>query len=51
LPWEYVELVLCRDVYHCSPSELGEQDWLTVMTHLHLLETEGKIKKREADAK
>lgn len=42
-PWEYVELLLCRDVYHCTPSELAEQDWETVRVHLRLLSVEGKV--------
>ncbi len=45
LPAEYVDLVLCRDVYHCTPAELDEQDWERVATHLVCLEVETKVRK------
>jgi hypothetical protein len=44
LPDEYVELFLCRDVYHCTPSELGEQDYVTVMNHLSCIAAENALK-------
>lgn len=46
---EYVLLQLCRDVYHCTPLELDEQDWGTISVHLALLTAESKV--REAEAK
>ena len=40
LPDEYVFLNLCKNVYHCLPSELMEEDWNTVMDHLAMLDGE-----------
>lgn len=40
MPWAYQELVLCRDVYHCTPSQLAAEDWETVREHLRLLAVE-----------
>lgn len=45
VPWEYVELVLCRDVYHCSPGELDEQDPVRVFRHLEALSGEAIARK------
>lgn len=45
-PWEYVELVLCRDVYHCRPSELDVEDWDRVQGHLRVIGAEAKIRRR-----
>lgn len=35
-----------RDVFHCTPSALAEQDADDVMTVLALLEAEGAYRKR-----
>lgn len=48
IPWEWTELVLCRDVYHCRPSELAGEDWATVSLHLKLLDAKAET---EAAAK
>lgn len=42
-PWQYVELVLCRDVYHCTPAELDAQDFLRVREHLICLAVENEV--------
>jgi len=42
-----MELLLCRDVYHCTPSELAEQDWYVVNKHIRLLSVEAEIKAAE----
>lgn len=49
MPPEYTELVLCRDVYHCTPAELDEQDWARVQMHIALLnaEAEGREARRK----
>lgn len=47
---EYVELVLCRDVYHCTPLELAKQPLKKVMRHLACLEVEGKVKAARSKA-
>lgn len=44
LPQEYIELRLCRDVYHCLPSELDEEDWAVIRVHLALMEAERRAK-------
>jgi len=41
-----VELVLCRDVYHCPPDVLRRQHLPTVLKHLECLAIEADIKKR-----
>ncbi len=46
-PPEYVDLVLCRDVYHCPPSELDRQDASTVLAHLVCLSAEEDYRKRK----
>jgi hypothetical protein len=40
VPWDYTQLILCRDVYHCTPEELAKQDWDTVQRHLMLVNLE-----------
>jgi hypothetical protein len=43
IPWAWTELLLCRDVYHCRPSELYDEEWATVSTHLALLEAKAEM--------
>lgn len=43
-PWEYVELVLCRDIYHCTPSELDQQDLERIMLHIDMMKLEEEIR-------
>lgn len=42
-PWEYIELLLCRDIYHCLPSQLAREDYDTIQTHLALMEVEKEV--------
>jgi hypothetical protein len=44
MPPEYLELVLCRDVYHCPPAQLP--DARTVNRHLTCLGIEARLKRR-----
>jgi len=44
-PLEYIELILCRDVYHCTPSELEKQYADVVNAHLVCLAAEAKVAK------
>ena len=44
LPWEYTEMRLCRDVYHCLPSELDEEDWPRIRAHLAVLQAEAETR-------
>jgi hypothetical protein len=49
-PPEYIEMVLCRDVYHCTPAELEKQDWATVEIHLELLNQETEVRNMQRQA-
>lgn len=40
----WAEYVLCCEMYHCTPSELDEQDWLRVNEHLLCREIEGQVR-------
>jgi len=33
-PFEYLELIACRDLYHCTPLELARVPLGTVLAHL-----------------
>ena len=51
-PQEYLDLHLCRDVYHCAPSVLFEQDNDVIQAHLVCLDVEARVRKqREQQAK
>lgn len=53
-PFEYLEVQLCRDVYHCRASELEDEDWETIERHLVVLEVEAKHrneKQKKANAR
>lgn len=47
-PVEYVELILCREVYHCPPDELARQNARTVLRHLTCLRAEGVVQRAQA---
>ncbi len=50
-PDEWADLVLCRDIYHCSPGELEDQDYDTAMLHYAMHNAQLEVKaKREAEA-
>lgn len=42
-PREYSELVMCRDLYGCTPSQLAEEDPLVLMDHLALYNEEQRL--------
>ena len=44
-PDEYIDLLLCRDVYHCTPVALDGVPAEVVQTHLALLEAEAGARK------
>ena len=50
-PWEWTELQLCRDVYHCTPAELRAQDWETIRTHMALLDMEAMVSNFKAQGR
>jgi hypothetical protein len=41
-----MELVLCRDVYHCTPVELAQVPLTTLTAHLTCMDVEAEIKRR-----
>jgi hypothetical protein len=42
LPWAWNEFRLCRDIYHCTPSELDEQEWDRVRVHIAIFNIEAE---------
>lgn len=48
---EYTDLILMRDVFHCTPAELAAQDADDVLTVLALLSAEGAYRKRREQIK
>ncbi len=44
LPAEYVDLYLCRDVYHCTPSQLAAEDAVEIQKHLAMLAAEAQVR-------
>ena len=47
MPFEYVTLVLCRDVYHCTPPALRGVPVIDVLRHLTCLDVEGQVRKKQ----
>lgn len=45
-PVEYTELVLCRDVFHCTPSQLRAESAEDIMAALACLEAERYVQKQ-----
>lgn len=43
-PIELLEVRLCRDVYHCLPSELAAESYDDIMDHLTVMEAEAECK-------
>jgi hypothetical protein len=48
-PLEYVELILCRDVYHCPPDALP--DWDTCMDALAMIDVENQVMNKKVGKK
>jgi len=44
-PAEYTELLLCRDVYHCLPSELARERGADIQRHLSMMNVEYKMRR------
>ena len=51
LPLELITLRLCRDVYHCTPSELAKQDLKTVLRHMVVMNAETTVAEKKKKAK
>lgn len=49
-PPELVDLMLMRDVFHCTPSELAEQRAEDVQTVLLLLDVEATVRRMRREA-
>lgn len=47
-PPEYVDLILMRDVFHCTPAELAVQDADAVFSVLACLNAEALVEKTRA---
>jgi len=43
LPQEYLEMRLCRDVYHCLPSQLAQEAWADIRLHLAMMAAEKEV--------
>jgi hypothetical protein len=50
MPPEYIDLVLCRDVFHCTPSALQQEDAVDILNALACLEAEKKVRKAQEKA-
>lgn len=48
-PPEYLVYKLCKDVYHCRPSELRQEDLAEVLSHLICMGVESRVAAREAE--
>ena len=42
LPWLYSEVRLCRDIYHCTPSQLDAEDWDRIQRHIAVMNIEAE---------
>jgi hypothetical protein len=50
MPPEYTEMRLCRDVYHCLPSDLDEQDYDRILYHIVCMNEEETVNQVRSDA-
>jgi hypothetical protein len=49
MPLEYLQLFLCRDVYHCTPPQLDEVPLPRILQDLTVLNIEAEMHKAKAD--
>lgn len=42
-PDEYIDLQLCRDIFHCTPDQLERQEYKTMRVFGALLTTESQV--------
>lgn len=38
---------MCRDVYHCTPSQLKQEDYRVVALHMAFIEAEQEVRQQE----
>jgi hypothetical protein len=43
---EYIRLIMCRDVYHCTPTELEQVPWRTIQEDLTMIAVERTVRTR-----
>lgn len=48
VPWEYVEYVLCRHVFYCTPAVLRTIDPQDILNALTIIEVEAEIRNLHA---
>jgi hypothetical protein len=44
-PYELTLLRLCRDVYHCTPSQLRRESFVDILRDLEVMDIEAKAEK------
>ncbi|MBN1815333.1 MAG: hypothetical protein JXA14_26110 [Anaerolineae bacterium] len=47
-PVEYIQLIACRDLYHCRPCDLAGVPLVTILQHLNCVKMERKYERIEA---
>lgn len=50
LPWPYVRLILCRDVFHCTPPVLDAIPAEDINVALAILEAENRVRSMDGGA-
>lgn len=45
-PPEYIRLVMCRDVYHCTPLEFERIPWWIIRQDLQMMSIERDMQRR-----
>jgi hypothetical protein len=43
---EYIRLIMCRDVYHCTPTELEAVPWRIIQEDLTMMHVERTVRAR-----
>lgn len=43
---EYIRLIMCRDVYHCTPTELEAVPWQVIHEDLVMMQVERMVRER-----
>jgi len=51
IPVEYLELILCRDVFHCRPSELKKERAVDILKALLCLQVEAEVLEAKKEEK
>ncbi len=43
---EYIRLIMCRDVYHCTPTELEAVPWRIIQQDITMMHVERTVRAR-----